>query len=116
MTSKKQKKGKTMALTDFLANDSKLVTVRATNWSDIVDSEDTETKPIGNNLINQIYIFMFLFFLVVDIGILPTAPRGAVDIDYSTVPNNAPFVAHIANLSFEIDDESLRRIFADLNV
>jgi RNA recognition motif-containing protein len=53
---------------------------------------------------------------VVDIGNLPTAPRGALDIDYSTVPNTGPFVAHVANLSFEIDDESLRRIFADLNV
>jgi hypothetical protein len=47
MTSKKQKKGKTMALTDFLNADSKLVTVRATNWSEIVDSEEAETKPIG---------------------------------------------------------------------
>ena len=47
MTSKKQKKGKTMALTDFLANESKLVTVRATNWSEIVDNEEAETKPIG---------------------------------------------------------------------
>jgi hypothetical protein len=47
---------------------------------------------------------------------LPTAPRSAVDVDYSTIPNNPPFVAHIANLSFEIDDENLRRIFADLKV
>ncbi len=47
---------------------------------------------------------------------LPTAPRSAVDIDYSTIPNNPPFIAHVANLSFEIDDECLRRIFADLNV
>jgi hypothetical protein len=47
---------------------------------------------------------------------LPTAPRSAVDIDYSNVPNNPPFVAHIANLSFEIDDDNLRRIFGDLNV
>jgi hypothetical protein len=47
---------------------------------------------------------------------LPTAPRSAVDIDYSTLPNNPPFVAHVANLSFEIDDDHLRRIFADLNV
>lgn len=61
------------------------------------------------------YIF-FVNFLVVDIGVLPTAPRGAHDVDYSNVPTNPPFVAHIANLSFEIDDESLRRIFADLNV
>jgi hypothetical protein len=47
---------------------------------------------------------------------LPTAPRAAVDIDYSNIPNISPFVAHVANLSFEIDDEGLRRIFADLNV
>ncbi|CAF0745667.1 unnamed protein product [Rotaria sordida] len=98
MTSKKQKKGKTIPLTDFLAAESKLVTVRATNWSEIVDSEEAEVKPI-----------------VVDIGILPTAPRSAHDFDFSTVPTNPPFVAHVANLSFEVDDEGLRRIFADLN-
>jgi hypothetical protein len=57
-----------------------------------------------------------LLFLVLDIGVLPTAPRGAHDIDYSSIPNTAPFYAHIANLSFEVDDEGLRRIFADLNV
>ncbi|CAF0777719.1 unnamed protein product [Rotaria sp. Silwood1] len=98
MASKKQKKGKTMPLTDFLAAEPKLVTVRATNWSEIVDSEEQEVKPI-----------------VVDIGVLPTAPRSAHDFDFSTVPNNPPFVAHVANLSFEVDDEGLRRIFADLN-
>ena len=115
MASKKQKKGKTMALTDFLATEPKLVTVRATNWSEIVDNEEAETKPIGTkNAINQIECSFFV--LVVDIGVLPTAPRGSVDVDYSTVPNNPPFVAHVANLSFEIDDEGLRRIFGDLNV
>ncbi|CAF2859805.1 unnamed protein product [Rotaria sp. Silwood2] len=98
MTSKKQKKGKTMPLTDFLAAEPKLVTVRGSNWSEIVDSEEAEVKPI-----------------VVDIGVLPTAPRSAHDFDYTTVPNNPPFVAHVANLSFEVDDEGLRRIFADLN-
>lgn len=97
-TSKKKSKGKTIPLTDFLASESKLVTVRATNWSEIVDKEEAETKQI-----------------VVDIGALPTAPRGAVDIDYSNVPNNPPFVAHVANLSFEIDDEGLKLIFQDLN-
>jgi hypothetical protein len=63
MTSKKQKKGKTMALADFLNPDTKLVTVRATNWSEIVDNEEEETKPIGKNSIklNEIYIFFFVF-------------------------------------------------------
>ncbi len=49
MASKNKKKGKTMALTDFLAGDSKLVTVRGANWSEIVDSEEAETKPVGKN-------------------------------------------------------------------
>ncbi|CAF1491952.1 unnamed protein product [Rotaria sp. Silwood1] len=94
--SKKSKKGRTMALTDFLASEPRLVTVRESTWAAIVDEEE-QKKPI-----------------VVDMSGLPTAPRSAVDIDYSTVPNNAPFVIHVANLSFEIDDEGLRRIFADL--
>ncbi|CAF3960278.1 unnamed protein product [Adineta steineri] len=97
--SKKTKKGKTtMPLTDFLGSGPKLVTVRESTWAAIVDEEEEKKKPI-----------------VVDMSGLPTAPRSAVDIDYSTLPNNPPFVAHVANLSFEIDDESLRRIFADLN-
>jgi hypothetical protein len=49
MTSKNKKKGKTMALTDFLAGDSKLITVKGANWSEIVDSEEAEAKPIGKN-------------------------------------------------------------------
>ena len=53
MATKKQKKGKTMALTDFLAAEPKLVTVRATNWSEIVDSEEAETKPIGNSSLDE---------------------------------------------------------------
>ncbi len=57
-----------------------------------------------------------IYFLVVDIGALPTAPRSAVDIDYSTLPADGPFKAIVVNLSFEVDDEGLRRIFADLNV
>lgn len=117
MTTKKKGKGKTMPLTDFLAAEPKLVTVRATNWSEIVDKEEAETKPIGSKWKDFIQNeFVFSSFSVVDIGALPTAPRGAVDIDYSTVPTNPPFVAHVANLSFEIDDDGLRTIFADLNV
>jgi len=66
--------------------------------------------------LNENLIYIFIYFLVVDIGALPTAPRSAVDIDYTTVPTDPPFVAIVSNLSFEIDDEGLRRIFADLNV
>lgn len=98
MSTTKKKKGKTISLTDFLGSDSKLVTVRTSNWSEIVDNEEEAEKPI-----------------VVDLGALPTAPRAAHDIDLASIPNTPPFVAHVANLSFEITDEDLRRIFADLN-
>lgn len=66
-TTKTKKKGKTMALTDFLAGDSKLVTVRGTNWSEIVDSEEAESKPVGNKKEKQTainekkFIFDFSF-------------------------------------------------------
>lgn len=114
MATKSKKKGKTMALTDFLAGDSKLVTVRGANWSEIVDSEEAEAKPIGNQFqIDSKISQKFSFQLVVDIGGLPTAPRAA---DYSTISYDPPFIAYVANLSFEIDDEKLRRIFGDLNV
>lgn len=59
---------------------------------------------------------MYVIFLVIDIGNLPTAPRSAHDIDFSTVPTNPPFVARVSNLSFQVDDQGLRNIFADLNV
>jgi hypothetical protein len=49
MATKNKKKGKTtIPLSSFLAGDSKLVTVRGGNWSEIVDNEEAEeTKPIG---------------------------------------------------------------------
>lgn len=48
-TNKKSKKGKTIPLTDFLAAEPKLLTLRS-NWSEIVDKEEEETKPIGKNI------------------------------------------------------------------
>jgi hypothetical protein len=53
MTTKTKKKGKTtIPLANFLAGDSKLVTIRGANWSEIVDSEEAEEiKPIGINSI-----------------------------------------------------------------
>jgi hypothetical protein len=59
--SKKTKKGKTMALTDFLASEPKLVTVRESTWAAIVDEEEEQKKTMGNeeNLFNT---FIFIKF------------------------------------------------------
>ena len=114
-TMKNKKKGTTMPLGQFLGTDTKLVTVQAKNWSEIVDDQEAEeTKPIGRSGGGNRILFMKLsYFLVINIGGLPTAPRGAVDV---VIPSEPPFIAHVSNLSFEIDDERLRRIFGDLNV
>lgn len=115
--SKKPKKGKTIALTDFLASEPRLVTVRESTWAAIVDEDEAQKKPLGNDrLARGTAHERILYLLVVDMSNLPTAPRSAVDIDYTNVPENPPFVAYVSNLSFEIDDEQLGRIFADLNV
>ncbi len=38
-----------MALTDFLASEPKLITVRESTWAAIVDEEEeAQKKPIGN--------------------------------------------------------------------
>lgn len=114
--SKKSKKGKTIPLTDYLASEPKLVPVRESTWAAIVDEAEEQKKTMGNPSIPIISLDLLPLLLVVDISSLPTAPRAAADVDYSTVPTTPPFLAHVANLPFDINDESLRRIFADLNV
>ena len=59
--SKKSKKGKTMALTDFLASEPKLVTVRESTWAAIVDEEEAQKKPIGKQF-QSTTIFSSKFF------------------------------------------------------
>lgn len=101
MTSNKQKKkGKTVSLAEFLDGDSKIVPVRSSNWSEIVDREEETTNSKST---------------LVDLGALPTAPRAALEATYNHISQDPPFVACATNLSFQIDDEALRRIFADLN-
>ncbi|CAF0879672.1 unnamed protein product, partial [Didymodactylos carnosus] len=101
MTTSKKKK-QTVSLQTFLATENnfvpKLVTVKSTkeaSWSDIVDQREADIE-------------------IVDISRLPTAPRRTTDIDLSEVPKEPPFVAHVGNLSFEIGDDDLKKIFADL--
>jgi len=85
-----------MPLTNYLATEPKIVPVRESSWAAIVDEEDTKKS------------------ILVDMSTVPTAPRGT-DIDLSSIPTEPPFVARVENLSFEADEEQLRRIFADLN-
>ncbi|CAF1124595.1 unnamed protein product [Didymodactylos carnosus] len=98
---KKEKKKQPVPLNVFLANNAennsvpKLVTVKKETWSDIVDQGEADVE-------------------IVDISRLPTAPRGSTEVDLSEVPKDPPFTVHVGNLSFEIGDDSLKKIFGDL--
>lgn len=45
---------------------------------------------------------------------LPTAPRASRAMD--DVPENAPFMAHLSNLPFDVEDEDIYELFAEMEV
>lgn len=49
---------------------------------------------------------------------LPKAPRAACEsiIDESTVPQEGPFLVHMSNLQFEIDEDDITNYFKGLKV
>lgn len=102
---KGKKKGKTVNLNAFLSDggsstgDGKVVTVRSSNWADTMDEED----ELGPSASQQI--------------VLPTAPRAArEEIDLSKIPDSPPFTAHVGNLSYDADEDSLLTFFAKMTV
>lgn len=47
---------------------------------------------------------------------LPTAPRAARLLQDDCVPANAPFVAYLSNLPYDVEDSEIERFFDTLNV
>lgn len=84
----KKSKGKTVALTEFLAP----------SWSDEVDEAD----KLGDSYRKPA---------------LPAAPRAArvADID-EKIPKNPPFIAYLSNLSYEVEEEDIQNFFDEYNV
>ncbi|XP_015590284.1 eukaryotic translation initiation factor 4B [Cephus cinctus] len=102
----KKSKGKTLALTDFLAETPggiPSVPLKASNWADDVEddygggySSRSSKEPV----------------------VLPTAPRAArgPGINEENIPTNPPYVAYISNLPYDVDEEDLAEFFADMQV
>ncbi|XP_041097645.1 eukaryotic translation initiation factor 4B-like, partial [Polyodon spathula] len=115
---KKNKKGKTLTLTDFLAEDSgsnntaNYAPVKPTSWADETDDlegdvstswhteEDTYRAP------------------AIDRSILPTAPRAAREpnVDRSRLPRGPPYTAFLGNLPYDVSEESIKEFFRGLNI
>uniref|UniRef100_A0A2K5DF18 Eukaryotic translation initiation factor 4B n=1 Tax=Aotus nancymaae TaxID=37293 RepID=A0A2K5DF18_AOTNA len=107
-SAKKKKKGKTISLTDFLAEDggtgggstyvSKPVRDVSTTWHSN-DDNVYRAPPI-------------------DRSILPTAPRAAREpnIDRSRLPKSPPYTAFLGNLPYDVTEESIKEFFRGLNI
>uniref|UniRef100_A0A2R9CFU3 Eukaryotic translation initiation factor 4B n=1 Tax=Pan paniscus TaxID=9597 RepID=A0A2R9CFU3_PANPA len=105
---KKNKKGKTISLTDFLAEDggtgggstyvSKPVRDVSTTWHS--NNDDVYRVP------------------PIDRSILPTAPRAAREpnIDRSRLPKPPPYTAFLGNLPYDVTEESIKEFFRGLNI
>jgi len=91
---KKGKKGTTVDLATFLQTTAApqnqiAVNIQGGGWADEMDDDDSRTKQI----------------------FLPTAPRAAMEFNDDHVPFNAPFTAHIANLSYDTDEDQVQDAF-----
>uniref|UniRef100_A0A3B5MIZ7 Eukaryotic translation initiation factor 4B n=1 Tax=Xiphophorus couchianus TaxID=32473 RepID=A0A3B5MIZ7_9TELE len=109
---KKNKKGKTLTLNDFLAEDGGGGTPapsypsKSTSWADETDDldgdatswhteEDTYRAP------------------PIDRSILPTAPRSAREpnIDRARLPRSPPYTAFLGNLPYDVTEDSIKDFF-----
>lgn len=71
------------------------VPVKVRSWADECD-EDEDEKPV-----------------LID---LPTGPRASRIFDDETVPQHGPFMAHLTNLPYEINEFDIQEFFGHLNV
>ncbi|XP_020712163.2 eukaryotic translation initiation factor 4B-like isoform X2 [Athalia rosae] len=100
----KKPKGKTLALTDFLADTPggiQSVSLKTSNWADDVEDEHGFSS---NRNKEPVY--------------LPTAPRAArgTGVNEENIPTNPPYVAFISNLPYDVDEEDLADFFAEMKV
>uniref|UniRef100_A0A2K6PW38 Eukaryotic translation initiation factor 4B n=1 Tax=Rhinopithecus roxellana TaxID=61622 RepID=A0A2K6PW38_RHIRO len=112
---KKNKKGKTISLTDFLTEDGGLVeegaVSKSVSWANETDDlEDVSTTWHSND--DDVYRAP-----PTDRSILPTAPWAAREpiIDRSRLPKSPAYTAFLGNLPYDVTEESIKEFFKGLN-
>ncbi|XP_016127507.1 eukaryotic translation initiation factor 4B-like isoform X1 [Sinocyclocheilus grahami] len=115
---KNKKKGKTLTLNDFLANDSSgsvppsYPSTKTTNWADETDDLDGDVSTSWHT-VEDTYRAP-----PIDRSILPTAPRAAREpnIDRSRLPRSPPYTAFLGNLPYDVSEESIKDFFRGLAI
>ncbi|XP_072540510.1 eukaryotic translation initiation factor 4Bb [Salminus brasiliensis] len=115
---KKNKKGKTLTLTDFLAEDTKGSTphyyppAKATSWADETDDFEGEVSTSWQAEEDSYRA------PPIDRSLLPTAPRAAREpnVDRSRLPRSPPYTAFLGNLPYDVSEESIKDFFRGLAI
>uniref|UniRef100_A0A4W3HC82 Eukaryotic translation initiation factor 4B n=1 Tax=Callorhinchus milii TaxID=7868 RepID=A0A4W3HC82_CALMI len=114
---KKQKKGKTLTLTDFLAEDGggntpAYIPSKPVSWADETDDLDNEVSTAWPSADEDMYK------PAINRALLPTAPRAAraPDVDTTRLPKYPPYTAFLGNLPYDVSEECIREFFHGLNI
>ncbi|XP_067832760.1 eukaryotic translation initiation factor 4B-like isoform X2 [Heptranchias perlo] len=114
---KKQKKGKTLTLTDFLAEDGGgstpvFIPSKPVSWADETDDLDSEVSTAWPGIDEDVYK------PAINRALLPTAPRAAraPDVDMNRIPKQPPYTAFLGNLPYDVSEECIRKFFHGMNI
>ncbi|KAG1962093.1 eukaryotic translation initiation factor 4Ba isoform X2 [Pimephales promelas] len=115
---KNKKKGKTLTLTDFLAEDSggnappSYAPPKPTSWADETDDLEGDVTTSWHTE-DDVYRAP-----PIDRSILPTAPRAAREpnIDRSRLPRSPPYTAFLGNLPYDVTEDSIKNFFRGLSI
>ncbi|XP_050968026.1 eukaryotic translation initiation factor 4Bb isoform X2 [Labeo rohita] len=115
---KNKKKGKTLTLNDFLADDSSgnappsYPSAKTTSWADETDDLDGDVSTSWHT-VEDTYRAP-----PIDRSILPTAPRAAREpnVDRSRLPRSPPYTAFLGNLPYDVSEESIKDFFRGLAI
>ncbi|KAM7327935.1 hypothetical protein ACRRTK_014302 [Alexandromys fortis] len=115
---KKNKKGKTISLTDFLAEDGgtgggSTYVPKPVSWADETDDLEGDVSTTWHSNHDDVYRAP-----PVDRSILPTAPRAAWEpnIDRNRLPKSPPYTAFLGNLPYDVTEDSIKEFFRGLNI
>uniref|UniRef100_A0A8D2ECD6 Eukaryotic translation initiation factor 4B n=1 Tax=Theropithecus gelada TaxID=9565 RepID=A0A8D2ECD6_THEGE len=115
---KKNKKGKTISLTDFLAEDGgtgggSTFVFKPVSWADETDDLEGGVSTTWHSNDNNVYRAP-----AIDRSILPTAPQAAREpnIDCSLLPKSPPYTAFLQNLPYDVTEESIKEFFRGLSI
>ncbi|XP_059053625.1 eukaryotic translation initiation factor 4B [Achroia grisella] len=102
---KKSKKSKWIkaSITDIIAEPTTIPTIN--NWADAADEEPTESYGFSSRQRPPV--------------VLPSASRaarGGLAVDDESIPRRPPFIAHISNLPYDVDETAITELFGELKI